>query len=66
VLPDIGEAERGRRVAQDVLADALLFGPVGLGRGRAVGVRDDDALDRGRGDDALDANSVSSLGIWSR
>ena len=35
--PDVGEAERGRRVAQDVLADALLLGPGGLGRRRSVG-----------------------------
>ena len=35
--PDVSEAERGGRVTQDVLADALLLGPRGPGRGRAVG-----------------------------
>lgn len=33
--PDVGETERDRRVAQDVLAGALLLGPGSLGRGRA-------------------------------
>src|SRR5712692_4862192 len=34
--PDVCEAERGRCVAQDVFPDALLLGPWGPGRGRAI------------------------------
>src|ERR1700722_18695015 len=34
--PDVGKAERGGRVAQDVLADALLLRPRGPCRGGAI------------------------------
>ena len=39
--PDVSEAERGERVTQYVLADALLLGPRGPGGRGAVGVGDD-------------------------
>jgi len=35
--PDVGEAERDWCAAQDVLADALLLGSGGTGRGRVIG-----------------------------